>query len=170
MISLVACLATAVSADLGASKSLYGGLSPRMQERVSCSVAAANRYQIPANIMLALAEMENGNPGQYVKNTNGTSDVGAMQFNTAYLRDLRKYGISETDAAAPGCYPYHLAAWRVRQHIVNDNGDLWTKVANYHSRTPRYNSRYRLKLIRGAAKWADWLETRMTTVDVRGRF
>lgn len=63
-------------------------LPPQMQERVVCSVTAAIKYEVPANLVLAVAEKEGGKPGQRVRNSNGTDDVGAMQFNTAYLRDL----------------------------------------------------------------------------------
>jgi len=83
-----------------------------------------------------------------------------MQFNTAYLGDLARYGITPADVAAAGCYSFDLAAWRVRQHIRNDSGDLWTKAANYHSRTPKYNAPYRADLMPKAVKWADWLENR----------
>jgi len=58
---------------------------PQLHERVVCSIAAATKYEIPANIMLAVAEQENGKPGQWVRNENGTLDVGTLQFNTAYL-------------------------------------------------------------------------------------
>jgi hypothetical protein len=131
-----------------------------------CSISAAVKYEIPANIVLAVAEKEAGKPGQWVRNTNGTHDVGSMQFNTTYLRDLARYGITTNDVAAAGCYSFDLAAWRLRMHIRNDKGDLWTKAANYHSRTPRYNAVYRSDLIRKASKWADWLEARFVTLDV----
>ena len=139
------------------------GLPPQMQERISCSLAAAARYEVPANIMLAVAEKEGGSPGQWKRNVNGTHDVGAMQFNTAYLRELAGYGITAGDVAATGCYAFDLAAWRLRMHIRRDSGDLWTRVANYHSRTPRFNTRYRADLIRKARKWATWLETHFVT-------
>ena len=132
-------------------------LPPDMQERVVCSIIAAVKYEIPANILLAIAEIEGGKPGQWVQNNNGTHDVGSMQFNTAYLQDLSKYGINADHVAQSGCYAYDLAAWRIRQHIKNDQGDTWTKAANYHSRTTEYNARYRVDLIAKAAKWADWL-------------
>jgi len=48
----------------------------------------------------------------------------------------------------------------------NDKGGLWTKSANYHSRTLRYNAVYRADLIRKASKWAEWLEARFVTLDV----
>jgi hypothetical protein len=138
-------------------------LPPQLQERVVCSIAAAVKYQIPANIVLAVAEKEAGKPGQWVRNTNGTHDVGPMQFNTAYLRDLTGYGITPDDVAAAGCYAFDLAAWRLRQHIKKDKGDLWTRAANYHSRTPQYNATYRADLLVKAARWADWLEARFVT-------
>lgn len=135
-------------------------LPPHLQERVVCSIAAAVKYGIPANILLAVAEKEGGKAGQWVRNNNGTYDVGPLQFNTAYLRQLSRYGITPVDVASSGCYPYQLAAWRLRQHIKHDASDLWTRCANYHSRSPAFNARYREDLIRKSAKWADWLRLR----------
>lgn len=128
-----------------------------------CSIAAAVKYRVPANLVLAVAEKEAGRPGQWVANKNGTHDVGPMQFNTLYLRDLAKYRITANDVAAAGCYPYELATWRLRQHLLKDRGDLWTRAANYHSRTPRANATYRTDLIVKSAKWAGWLEMRFKT-------
>ena len=141
-------------------------LPPQLQERVVCSISAAVKYAVPANVVLAVAEKEAGKPGQWVRNSNGTHDVGTMQFNTSYLSDLARYGITADDVAAAGCYAFDLAAWRIRGHLKNDKGDLWTKAANYHSRTPRYNATYRSDLRVKAAKWADWLEACFGTVDV----
>ncbi|WP_367903551.1 transglycosylase SLT domain-containing protein (plasmid) [Xanthomonas oryzae pv. oryzicola] len=144
----------------------FADLPPQLQERVVCSISAAVKYEVPVNIVLAVAEKEGGKPGQWVRNSNGTHDVGPMQFNTAYLGDLARYGITPNDVAAAGCYSFDLAAWRLRMHIRNDKGDLWTKAANYHSRTPQYNAVYRADLMRKASKWADWLEARFVTLDV----
>lgn len=144
----------------------FADLPPQLQERVICSISAAVKYGVPANIVLAVAEKEAGKPGQWVRNSNGTHDVGPMQFNTAYLGELSRYGITPNDVAAAGCYAFDLAAWRLRQHIRNDSGDLWTKAANYHSRTPQYNQVYRSDLVRKAVKWADWLEARFVTYEV----
>jgi hypothetical protein len=141
-------------------------LPPMIQERVVCSISAAAKYQIPANILLAVAEQEGGKPGQWVQNTNGTYDVGPMQFNTAYLRDLSRYGITPNDVAAAGCYSFDLAAWRIHDHITHDQGDLWTRVADYHSRTPQFNAAYRAQIIPRAIKWADWLQSHFVTLDI----
>ena len=135
-------------------------LPPHLQEKVVCSIAASIKYEIPANILLAIAEKEGGKPGQWVRNSNGTFDVGAMQFNTTYLKDLSKYGITPDHVAGSGCYAYDLAAWRVRSHLKNDQGDIWTRAANYHSRTRKHNAKYRADLILKAVKWANWLDER----------
>jgi hypothetical protein len=153
---LTALLSTQVSAS-GTS-----GVSDRflyvpayLQERIVCSIAASVHYDVPANIVLAVAEQEAGKPGQWVRNSNGTHDVGAMQFNTGYIKGLtEQYGITANDVAAAGCYAYDLAAWRLHGHLQKDGGDIWTRAANYHSRTPTYNAVYRADLIIKANKWA----------------
>ena len=137
-------------------------LPPQLEERVVCSITAAIKYEVPVNIVLAVAEKEAGKPGQWVRNANGTHDIGAMQFNTKYLQDLARYGIQAQDVAAAG----DLAAWRLRGHLKHDHGDLWTRAANYHSRTPKYNAVYRADLIAKAVKWADWLDALFVTMDV----
>ena len=108
-------------------------------------------------------------PGQWVQNTNGTHDVGPMQFNTSYLATLARYGITTGDVAASGCYPYQLAAWRLALHLQNDAGDVWQRAANYHSRTPQYNAIYRGKLLAAGARWGAWLDKNFKTVDVDGK-
>jgi len=139
---------------------------PPMSDQVMCSIIAAVKYEIPANIVLAVAGQENGKPGQWNKNKNGTYDVGPLQFNTGYLVELNKYGITARDVEKGGCYSFDLAAWRIRGHILNDKGDLWTRVANYHSRTPSFNAIYRKLVMKRALVWADWLDARFATQTV----
>jgi hypothetical protein len=117
------------------------------QERLSCSFQAAEHYHIPPLVMLAVAEQESGKPGQQVRNQNHTVDYGAMQINSVMLKELQSYGITAQHVLASGCYPYYIAAWRLSGHLHKDQGDLWQRVANYHSRTPVYNQRYRRQLI-----------------------
>lgn len=128
-----------------------------LQERIECSIQAAKHYHIPPLVLLAVAEQEGGKPGQKVRNSNGTFDYGVMQINTVSLADLRRFGINEHHVLANGCYPYYLAAWRIAGHLQNDQGDIWQRAANYHSRTPYFNRRYRAKLISRAAKLAQEL-------------
>lgn len=141
-------------------------LPPHLQERVICSITAAVKYEVPVNIVLAVAEKEGGKPGQWVRNSNNTYDVGPMQFNTTYLSDLARYGITANHVEQAGCYAFDLAAWRLRMHIKNDKGDVWTKASNFHSYTPQLNAAYRTDLMQKAAKWAKWLDARFVTYDV----
>ena len=135
-------------------------------ERIICSIVAAAKYQVPANIVLAVAEKEGGKPGQWVKNRNGTFDVGVMQFNTRFLDDLKPYGITADAVSQDNCYAFDLAAWRLRGHLQHDKDDVWTRAANYHSRTPKYNQIYRADLMKKAAVWGRWLDARFTTYAV----
>lgn len=135
------------------------------QERVECSIQATRHYQIPALVLLAVAEQEGGKPGQKVRNRNGTFDYGAMQINTVSLADLRQFGIEEKHVLAKGCYPYYLAAWRIAGHLKYDSGDIWQRAANYHSRTPYFNRIYRAGLIRKAEKIARRLSIKEPIAD-----
>jgi len=141
-------------------------LKPAIRVRVLCSIEAAARFALPANLLIAIAEQEGGAVGQRVRNANGTYDVGPLQFNSAYLRTLERFGITPQDVEAAGCYPYELAAWRVQRHLSRDAGDLWTRAANYHSRTPEHNARYRAAIRARAAKWARWLAEHVPTVEI----
>jgi hypothetical protein len=91
-----------------------------------------------------------------------------MQLNSSYIQSLARYGIRPEYVLAAGCYPYNLAAWRIRNHIRDDKGDLWTRVANYHSRTPVHNARYRALIMAKGARWEAWLSSRYNTYSVNG--
>lgn len=138
---------------------LVADLPPYTQDMIICSISASIAYEIPTDIMLAVAEKEGGRPHQIVENTNGTVDIGSMQFNTVYAKELEsKYNIKPDDLAKSGCYPFYVASWRIKNHIVHDQGDIWQRVANYHSRTEHYNKIYREDLKKKAYKWAIWLK------------
>jgi hypothetical protein len=135
-------------------------LPPIAAERVTCSVRAAAKFGIPANVVLAVAQQEGGSAGRWVANTNGSFDIGTMQFNTGYIRTLARYGIGAAAVAMPGCYPYDLAAWRLRRQLREETGDLWTRVADYNSHTPWINARYRAAVMAKGADWGRWLAAR----------
>ena len=45
-------------------------------------------------------------------------------------------------------------------NLAHDAGDLWTRAANYHSRTPSLNADYRAQIMLRGARWAGWLHVR----------
>jgi hypothetical protein len=63
---------------------------------------------------LAVAEKEGGKAGQWVSNRNGTHDVGSMQFNTAYLGDLARYGITSMMSHNPVAIPM---IWQLGDYV-----------------------------------------------------
>lgn len=131
---------------------------------IECVIEAARRQGVPANILLSLASLESGKNGQRVTNTNGSTDIGHFQINTINWNDGKFAGlleISENDVALRGCYNAELAAWILKSRINESNGqDFWTKVANYHSKTKKYNDIYKAKLMPLAVRWGNWLEKR----------
>jgi hypothetical protein len=123
----------------------------------TCIIHAAAEYQLPAELLLAVAEQERGQPYQKVRNSNGSFDLGPMQFNTTYLKDLAKFKIQPEHVLTETCYPYRLAAWRIKNHLEKDSGPILQRVANYHSKTRRYNLAYQKKLIPKIQRWQSWL-------------
>lgn len=136
---------------------LFTDLPPIWQENVQCVVRVAQQKNLPANVLLAIASLENGKPGMFNRNKNGSYDLGKMQVNTIHLPQLGKYGIRADHLLAPGCYSIELAGWMLAKHLAESDGDFWTRAANYHSKTPKYNQIYRNKLIPYANAWGDWL-------------
>ncbi len=97
---------------------------PDLQTRIVCSISAAQSFGLPPSVVLAVAQIEGGRPGLTRRNANGTYDLGPMQLNTAWLAELRPYGVNPRWALASGCYPYHLAAWRIRGHLLHPRRQL----------------------------------------------
>ncbi|MBJ8931606.1 transglycosylase SLT domain-containing protein [Citrobacter freundii] len=129
---------------------------------IQCVIAAAHKYNNPANILLAISSMESGKNGQVVKNTNGSYDMGHFQINTIHWEGNKFDGVIEIDyhdVAQRGCYNAALASWILKKRLLENSGvDYWTKVANYHSKTEKFNSIYKRKLIPLAIEWGKWLE------------
>ena len=124
--------------------------------RIWCSVEASARYGLPPDLVYAVSRTEGGRPGLASENSNGTFDLGWMQFNTSYLDTLGRYGIRPSDVQQNTCYPFHLAAWRIRGHLEEAGGaGIFERAAWYHSRTPRFNEIYRGRLME-AARMFDW--------------
>lgn len=136
---------------------------------IECVINEAKRYNVPANVLLAIASIENGKNGQYVTNTNKTQDIGHFQINSSHWKPGGYfYGISdfsEEDAAWRGCFNAALAAWILNFQLnsISYSSDYWTRAAAYHSRTQIYNQRYRKNLIIYSIQWGHWLEQNYQT-------
>ena len=142
---------------------------------IDCVIEAAAKQGIPSNVLLAIASIESGRNGQFVKNTNGSLDIGHFQINTIHWRNTKhRKGmfanypkITPEEVAWRGCYNAELAAWMIRKKIDESNGqDFWTRVANYHSYTNGFNTIYKNKLIPLSIQWGDWLRNKYSTTSV----
>lgn len=117
----------------------------------TCLMVAAQNYAIPPQVLIGILHVEGGKVGQQVRNTNGTYDLGPMQINTLWTKELAKeWGVSRATAKRvirdDGCTNVNVAAWIFRRNL-NEAGTLRKAIAWYNSRTPHIGSKYRDKVI-----------------------
>lgn len=114
---------------------------------IDCLQQAADHYRVPAALVRAILKTEGGRPGQAVRNTNGSHDLGPMQINTIWLATLHLRGITLAMVRDDYCVNVAVGTWilaremqRIPQHA--STSQVWQAVAGYHSRTPEHNARY----------------------------
>lgn len=117
----------------------------------ACLMLASQTYSVPPAVMVGIMHVEGGRVGQQVANSNGTYDLGPMQINTLWMPELaKKWGVSETTAwrwvRDDPCTNMGVAAWILKNHI-NETGSLAKAIQYYHSRTPKYGSAYKGKVV-----------------------
>ena len=131
-----------------------------VEERLNCAIQAGLKYNVPVDVLLAISSIENGNIDTISKNTNNTYDYGVMQINSDYIKDLNnKYNLNlkYQDFLQDNCFSFEVAAFKIKEHIKNDSGDLLTRIAMYHSKTYKFNEIYKQKLIYYCKYWSDYL-------------
>lgn len=127
---------------------------------LQCVIEAANRQNVPVDLLLAINSIERGKTGQYVGNTNGTQDIGAFQINSIHLPRAATFKASPQDLATRGCYNAEFAALLLSEalkHRLMQNKDVYTRAAGYHSWTPKHNAVYKKKLVGYLQQWQTWL-------------
>lgn len=120
------------------------GAAPHAQ-REACIDAAAAHYAVPADLVRAVARTEGGTTGQSVGNANGSRDMGLMQVNSVHLPELARYGITRDMLINNECLNIHVGTFILHRELQRD-GDYWTNVGAYNSRTPEHNVRYRTRV------------------------
>lgn len=128
----------------------------------TCLMMAAQTYNVPPAVMLGIMRVEGGRVGQAVgPNQNGTYDLGPMQINTIWVKELAKhwnvsYNTAFTMIKDDPCINVSVAAWILRQRL-NESGNLTLAIAHYHSKTPKFGYVYARKVI-GAIKKMDLIQ------------
>ncbi|AJD54423.1 Transglycosylase SLT domain-containing protein [Thalassospira xiamenensis M-5 = DSM 17429] len=118
----------------------------------ACVMAASANYQLPPAIIWSLLSVEGGKVGTVSRNSNGTSDLGPMQINTIHVpliasRSGVPQKIVRDSLVNDPCYNISIGAWHLRGKISEVDGDFWTGVGRYHSKTPRVQQVYMRKLL-----------------------
>lgn len=109
---------------------------------VDCINHASRTYHVPAAIIVSVMQKENGKNGQANKNKNNTIDYGVLQINSIWLSTIAAYGYTKEDIQYNGCKNIEVGTWLLSRHMAS-NKPLWNSIANYHSKTPRYNTAYK---------------------------
>lgn len=112
-----------------------------------CYQEAASYYQVPAIILKAIHHVEGGKKGDRVPDPNGTFDHGFMQINTCWKPMLHAQGWTLRFITQHDCANIFAAAWILKQHL-NQTGNLWMSVADYHSGDPAYGYPYAQQVYR----------------------
>jgi soluble lytic murein transglycosylase-like protein len=103
-----------------------------------CFEDAGNTYRISPTLLEGIARVEsNLNPKAINKNRNGTSDIGLMQINSAWLKSM---SVNVNDLLNDACLNTMTGAWILRQ-CIDRHGYGWEAVGCYNamSRDKRVN-------------------------------
>ncbi len=113
---------------------------------VACINQAAEAYQVPAPLIMAIILTENGIDGTESKNDNGTYDLGIMQINTSWAPRFEHSGYTLNDVTNNPCENVYVGTW-ILSRCLSKNPDLFSAIGDYHSHTPYYNLEYAKKVI-----------------------
>ncbi len=120
-----------------------------------CIKRTSKRSKIPVLVLKAFKRVEGAKSGHIRINTNGSYDVGEFQINSINWPMLyQNHGITPVQLRYNGCISVKAGALLIRQHLDATNvntihswDQLFTLLANYHSKTPEHNKTYKNKLM-----------------------
>jgi soluble lytic murein transglycosylase-like protein len=116
-----------------------------------CMVRAGERYRINPVLLWSIAKQESGfSPLAENKNSNGTTDIGVMQINSAWLPTLKKFGI-DRQALKDSCVNIHVGAWILAQNIQR-YGYNWEAVGAYNASSQAKRVKYARSVLSLAQK------------------
>ena len=110
-----------------------------------CFEDAGNTYGISPILLESIARVEsNLNPRAINKNTNGTSDIGLMQINSAWLKSM---SVNTNALLNDACLNTMTGAWILRQ-CIDRHGYGWEAVGCYNAMGRDQKVNYAWKVFR----------------------
>lgn len=101
-----------------------------------CFTNASQKYGVPEPLLIAVAKVESKfNPKATHYNTNKSFDMGIMQVNSTWLKQLETMGITKDKLYEP-CQNIMVGAWILAQKI-NAYGFTWTAIQRYNGSDPK---------------------------------
>ncbi len=88
-------------------------------------------WGVPRALLLAVHEVEGGKPGTIAWNKNKTFDMGPMQFNSATVSALSKYGVNQAQMRDSECASFYVAGWMLTTS-ARKHGDWRLAIAAYN--------------------------------------
>lgn len=135
-----------MAAAIGAANTLAHPLT-------ECMESAGARYRINPVLLWSIAKVESGfSPIAENSNANGSTDIGVMQINSAWLPSLTRYGIDRQKLKNP-CVNIHVGAWILARNIRR-YGYNWEAVGAYNAVTAAKRVNYARRVL-GVARQAD---------------
>lgn len=119
----------------------------------ACLEKAADKYEIPYHLMLAIRKQEAGKLGMTQKAAR-SHDLGPMQINTLWLAPIAKQhpNVTWKSVSHSACVNAYFSAAILKNYINQANGNLWTGVGNYHHHYKSNSKRHNLYKLR-VMKW-----------------
>ena len=98
-----------------------------------CAAEASRRYDVPELLLHAIIAKEGGRSGQWVKNTNGSYDLGLSQINTSWATHFRQYGIRLEHLASNDCTNIAASAYILKYNLLRQGNDWFKAIMAYHT-------------------------------------
>lgn len=118
-------------------------------EHYNLFVKYSKKYNIPIEILLAIAEVEsNFNVKAENLNSNNSVDIGIMQVNTIHLNELKRFKLKLYDLYRPEININFATHVLQRCMRTNNNGFSWKALNCYNGRT--IDNQYSQKVMRKA--------------------
>jgi len=110
-----------------------------------CFDAAARRYGLPPALLWAVAKVEsNFDPAAVNRNRNGSLDVGVMQINSIWLKQLGK---ERWGALGDPCFNIQVGAY-VMADCLRRHGYTYEGIGCYNADSYEQRIRYARKVVK----------------------